>query len=139
MQSQAAKKEQSLEVEIPDTLPPVLGNPLQLRQLFSNLIDNALLYTPPKGKISLQTHATEEQIIVQITDTGIGIPIADQPYIFDKFYRGSNLPTDTPGTGLGLAIVRIIADNHRGRIWVDSTIGQGSTFTVILPAIDQEL
>jgi two-component system NtrC family sensor kinase len=139
MQSQAAKKEQSLEVEIPDALPPIIGNRLQLRQLFSNLLDNALLYTPPKGKISLQTHATEEQIIVQITDTGIGIPIADQPYIFDKFYRGSNLPTDTPGTGLGLAIVRIIADNHRGRIWVDSTIGQGSTFTVILPAIDQEL
>ena len=139
MQSQAAKKGQSLEAEIPDTLPYVIGNPLQLRQLFLNIIDNALLYTPPKGRVGLQTHATEEQIIVQITDTGIGIPIADQPYIFDKFYRGSNLPTNTPGTGLGLAIVRIIADNHRGRIWVESTIGQGSTFTVILPAIEQEL
>jgi signal transduction histidine kinase/CheY-like chemotaxis protein len=139
MQSLAAQKEQTLESDIPDMLPHVLGSPLQLRQMFSNIIDNALQYSPRGGRVYIRALAEDEQIIIQITDPGIGIPLADQPYIFDKFYRGSNVPSDSPGTGLGLAIVKIIADNHRGRIWVESTIGQGSSFTVILPAMNQEL
>ena len=72
-------------------------------------------------------------------DNGPGIPPADQPYIFDKFYRASNAPLDTPGTGLGLAIVKSIAENHLGRVWVDSALGQGSTFTIVLPTIDHNL
>lgn len=138
-QSMAAQKEQMLQADIPDSLPNVLGSPLQLRQMFSNLLENALEYSPPHGKVHIQASAEDDQIIVQVMDTGIGIPLADQPYIFDKFYRGSNVPTDLPGTGLGLAIVKIIADNHRGRIWVESSSGHGSTFTVILPAMDREL
>jgi signal transduction histidine kinase len=73
-----------------------------------------------------------------VIDNGPGIPATDQPYIFDKFYRGSNIPMDTPGTGLGLAIVKSIVDNHLGRIWVDSATGQGSTFTVVLPVTEHE-
>jgi two-component system phosphate regulon sensor histidine kinase PhoR len=139
MQNQAAEKEQTLELELPESLPHVLGNPLHLRQMFTNLIENALQYSTSNGQITLRAQARDAQVIVQITDTGIGVPLADQPYIFDKFYRGSNLPPESQGTGLGLAIVKIIVENHRGRIWVESVPGKGSTFTIILPTIDQEL
>lgn len=139
MQSVADQKGQILETEIPEALPDVLGSPLQLRQMFTNMLNNALQYSPQKSKVLIRALAEGNQIIVQIKDSGIGIPPADQPYIFDKFYRGGNVPADSPGTGLGLAIVKIIADNHRGRIWVDSASGQGSTFTVILPAMEGEL
>ena len=73
------------------------------------------------------------QVILQIIDQGIGIPSMDLPYIFDKFYRSGNVSANVPGTGLGLAIVKSIVENHQGRIWVDSTLGEGSTFTIVLP------
>ncbi len=139
MQSQAAEKIQTLELELPEVLPHILGNSLHLRQMFTNLIDNALQYSPTRGKVTLRAQARDSQVIIQVIDAGIGVPPADQPYIFDKFYRGSNLPPESQGTGLGLAIVKIIVENHRGRIWIESVPGEGSTFTIILPTIDQEL
>jgi len=72
-------------------------------------------------------------MILQVTDQGPGIPPADQPHIFDKFYRGSNIDSDTEGSGLGLAIVKTIVENHQGRIWVESTLGKGSSFFIVLP------
>ena len=66
-------------------------------------------------------------------DTGMGIPLVDLPYIFDKFYRASNITAIQNGTGLGLSIVKSIVENHQGRIWVDSVINQGTKFTIILP------
>ena len=72
-------------------------------------------------------------MILQISDTGIGIPALDLPYIFDKFYRASNAAPEMTGTGLGLAIVKSIVENHHGRVWVDSNIGDGTTFTIVLP------
>ena len=71
-----------------------------------------------------------------MVDTGAGIPAIDLPYVFDKFYRASNTDTDVSGTGLGLAIVKSIVENHNGRIWVDSTVDVGSTFTIVLPIIE---
>jgi two-component system phosphate regulon sensor histidine kinase PhoR len=138
LRSRLAEKGQNLVTEIPPKLPTVLGNPVRLRQLMGNLIGNAIKYTPAHGKIMVRGHAEEGQIIIQVIDNGPGIPATDQPYIFDKFYRGSNIPMDTPGTGLGLAIVKSIVDNHLGRIWVDSATGQGSTFTVVLPVTEHE-
>ncbi len=73
-------------------------------------------------------------MILRVADSGPGIPPADQPYLFDKFFRGSNVEDGTPGTGLGLSIVKSIVDHHDGRIWVDSGVGEGTTFTVVLPA-----
>ena len=70
-----------------------------------------------------------------VKDTGPGIPPAEQPYLFDKFFRASNVPDDVSGTGLGLSIVKSIVDSHHGRIWVDSALGKGSRFTVVLPAV----
>jgi two-component system, OmpR family, phosphate regulon sensor histidine kinase PhoR len=115
-------------------LPPLKANPLRLRQMLDNLIGNAIKYTPPSGQINIRLRAEGGQIILQVSDTGPGIPLADQPRIFEKFYRGENVPDGVPGSGLGLAIVKSIVDSHQGRIWVESSLGQGSTFFVVLPA-----
>jgi PAS domain S-box-containing protein len=139
LRSRLAEKDQDLVTQIAPDLPTVLGNPIRLRQLMGNLIGNAIKYTPAHGKIMVHTHAEDGQVIIQVNDNGPGIPATDQPYIFDKFYRASNVPADTPGTGLGLAIVKSIVENHQGRIWVDSTVGQGTTFTVVLPVTEHDL
>lgn len=115
-------------------LPPLKANPLRLRQMLDNLIGNAIKYTPPNGEVKVHVHAEGGQIILQVTDNGPGIPPSDQPRIFEKFFRGDNVPDNVPGSGLGLSIVKSIVDNHQGRIWVESTLGQGSTFFVVLPA-----
>jgi len=123
----------TIEAALPEELPLVQGDPIRLRQMVGNLIENAIKYTPAGGRIRLEAHAQGEQVILRVSDTGRGIPAADQPYLFDKFYRASNVPDDSPGTGLGLSIVKSIVDNHRGRIWVDSKLGEGATFSVVLP------
>ena len=103
-----------------------------------NLVGNAIKYTPEGGKIQVSAHEENEQLIIRIYDNGPGIPPADQPYIFDKFYRAGNVSNNISGTGLGLAIVKSIVENHQGRIWVDSSLGKGSKFTVVLPIIESE-
>ncbi len=123
-----------LETSIQDGLPFVYGDPIRLRQLVDNLLQNAMKYTPTSGVISVEAEAEDDQVIVRVVDTGPGIPPQDQPFLFDKFFRASNTPDDAPGTGLGLSIVKSIVDQHGGRIWVESELGQGATFTVVLPA-----
>lgn len=124
-----------LETNFQDSLPCVYGDPVRLRQMVSNLLENAMKYTPPGGRIFVEIEAEGNQMILRVSDTGPGIPPQDQPYLFDKFFRASNIPGDTPGTGLGLSIVKSIVDQHEGRIWVESELGQGATFTVVLPAL----
>jgi len=131
-----SEREQDVTVDIPANLPSTLGNPLRLRQMISNLVINSIKYTPRQGKLTVQARAEGGQIIIQVIDNGPGIPLADQPYIFDKFYRGSNITDDIPGTGLGLSIVKTIVENHRGRIWLNSIPNQGTTFTIVLPTSD---
>ena len=135
--NQISKKQHTLEEDIPENLPTILGNPVRLRQMIGNMLNNAITYTPANGKITIRARAEGGQVLLQIIDTGLGIHPADQPYIFDKFYRGSNVPYDIPGTGLGLAIVKSIVENHQGRIWLESTAGQGTTFTIVLPIVEQ--
>lgn len=139
LRMRAQEKEQALVLETDESLPPTIGNPVRLRQMLSNLINNAIKYTPKGGEIHVQGHAEGGQMIIEVSDNGPGIPLSDQPYIFDKFYRGSNIGKDITGTGLGLAIVKSIVENHQGRIWVDSNPGEGSTFTVVLPIVENEL
>ena len=131
------EKSQFLTMDIPRDLPSVLGNPVRLRQMIGNLLSNSIKFTPNDGKIAIRARSEAGQLIIQIIDNGPGILPADQPYIFDKFYRGSNIPMDSPGTGLGLAIVKSIVEDHQGRIWLTSTPGQGSVFTVVLPIAEQ--
>jgi two-component system NtrC family sensor kinase len=129
---QMNEKMQELLLSLPEELPLVLGNPIHLQRMVINLIENAVKFTPPLGKISVCSRAEGAQVILEISDTGPGIPLADQPYIFEKFYRGGNLANSIPGTGLGLSIVKSIIDKHHGRIWLESS-ANGTTFTVILP------
>ena len=139
LKTRVDEKSIQLNLDIPEKMPHVLGNPVRLRQMLNNLISNAIKYTPPNGIIRIYAHSEGAQIILQISDNGPGIPPSDQPFIFDKFYRASNVTSDTPGTGLGLAIVKSIVENHLGRIWVESNIGHGTTFTVVLPTSDRDL
>lgn len=129
-----AEKNLQLLTELPAELPAIFGNPIHLRQMVDNILENAVKYTEPGGEIHVRGQVEGSQIILQVSDSGIGIPPADLPFIFDKFYRAGNISPDTSGTGLGLAIVKSIVENHRGRIWVTSDQGQGTTFTIVLPA-----
>ncbi len=125
--------QQTLKTSLPKDIPQIFGSPVQLRQVISNLLTNACKYSPDGATIEAILTKENNQIILQVTDEGYGIPPVDIPHIFEKFYRAGNISTEIPGTGLGLAIVKTIIEAHNGRIWVDSTIGQGSTFTVVLP------
>lgn len=112
----------------------VNGDRVRLHELFANLLDNAVKYTPPGGRVTLGCVVVQEDVRVAITDTGIGIPLDQQDKVFQRFYRveGSR-SRDTGGSGLGLSIARWIATAHGGRIELQSVPGAGSTFTVILP------
>ena len=131
-------KGQNLDIRMPENLPMVLGNPLRLRQLLNNLIENAIKYTPESGQIRVLLHADNSFLVLRIADDGIGIPPQDQPFIFDKFFRTNEAIDHFPGTGLGLSIVKGIVDAHNGRIWVESQLGGGSTFTVMLPSYNPD-
>jgi two-component system NtrC family sensor kinase len=135
----ATENQLELWIRFPEDLPLVFGNPTRLRQMLGNLVGNAVKYTLANGKIMVKAKAEGGQIIVQVTDNGLGIPLSEQTFIFDKFYRASNISGDTTGTGLGLAIVKSIVENHQGRIWVDSRLGQGTMFTVVLPVESGDL
>ncbi len=114
----------------------VQGNARRLRQVLENLLSNAIKYTPPGGWIEVTAHREENHILVSVRDTGYGIPPEAQSRLFERFYRVRMPETEhIPGIGLGLAIVKSIIEKHKGRIWVESTPGQGSTFSFILPAL----
>jgi len=130
----AENKKQTLDIDIATDLPRIRGNPVRVRQMFDNLIGNAIKYTPKEKKIFIKLHCEDNQIIFKVADQGQGIPQEDQPHIFEKFYRASNITSSATGTGLGLAIVKTIVESHNGRIWVESKIDEGSTFFVVLPS-----
>jgi PAS domain S-box-containing protein len=132
-----SEKKIILHLNLPMDIPQLRGNPIRLRQMLDNLIGNAIKYTPEGGEITIDLEVQSNQVIFRISDTGPGIPPADQQHVFEKFYRASNVPKGVGGSGLGLAIVKSIVDNHMGRIWVDSLLGQGSSFTVVLPLYNQ--
>jgi two-component system NtrC family sensor kinase len=129
---QLNEKMQELVISIPDQVPDILGNPLHLQRMISNLLENAIKFTQPLGKINILCKAETNQLMLEISDNGPGIPFDDQPHIFDKFYRGSNLDQNIPGTGLGLSIVKSVVDKHHGRIWLDSSPA-GTSFTILFP------
>jgi len=112
----------------------VRGDETQLTSMFTNLVDNAVKYTPPGGRVEVIGGFEGPEIVVRIADTGIGIPEGKLSRIFERFYRVDKARSKaTGGTGLGLSIVRHVAQNHGGRVAVESTPGEGSVFTVHLP------
>ena len=134
LKGQADVKHQLLTVNVAGNVPQVFGDPIRLRQMLMNLVSNAIKYTPDGGVVGVSLFEEGGEAVLVVSDTGIGIPAEDQPHIFDKFYRVDKNKTDFQGLGLGLSIVRSIVDLHNGRVWVESQPGQGTTFTVVLPA-----
>ncbi|MCC6442453.1 MAG: HAMP domain-containing histidine kinase [Armatimonadetes bacterium] len=113
----------------------ISGDREPINELFTNLIGNAIKYTPDGGQVTVAAFEQEERLIVRVSDTGIGIGVQDLPHIFEEFYRTQRARSvDREGTGLGLAIAKQIAELHGGTVTVSSQEGQGSTFEVILPA-----
>ncbi|MCS7207630.1 MAG: cell wall metabolism sensor histidine kinase WalK [Dehalococcoidia bacterium] len=123
----------TLTVEVAPHLPPVLADRDKLLQALSNLLDNALKFTPAGGKVWLRAHAQNGQVVFSVEDTGIGIAPEHLPHIFERFYKAHRTPDDA-GAGLGLAIVKHIAQVHGGSVEVESQEGRGSRFTLRLPA-----
>jgi two-component system sensor histidine kinase SenX3 len=112
----------------------VRGDETQLASMFTNLVDNAVKYTPSGGRVEVTGGFEGSEIVIRISDTGIGIPEEKLPRIFERFYRVDKARSkETGGTGLGLSIVKHVAENHGGRVAVESAPGEGSTFTVYLP------
>jgi signal transduction histidine kinase/CRP-like cAMP-binding protein len=135
IQAMAKEKGMSLQVEVPAKLPVIHAAPHRLRQVLNNLLGNAIKFTPPEGLITLSVEDKEDQLQIEVMDTGVGIPPEDLPYVFDDFFRGRDV--ERTGAGLGLSIARKIVEAHGGRIWVESpctTDGKGSRFTFTLPA-----
>ncbi len=130
----AQQKGLLIEVEVPATLPRVRGDPYRLQQVMTNLVGNAIKYTPAGGRIWIRAEERPDEVLVSVSDTGIGISPADLPRVFEKFFRARDPRAgDEEGSGLGLAIVKSIVTEHGGRVWVESTVGKGSTFYFTLP------
>jgi signal transduction histidine kinase len=135
LQLQASQKNIQLTLELPRDMPPMVeADQSLLHQAVYNLVENAIKYTTPLGKVTIRTASQQDHLIFVIEDSGIGIPVEDVPHLFEKFYRGKQREARSqPGSGLGLAIVYSIAESHRGRIWVESVVGKGSTFYLQIP------
>jgi two-component system NtrC family sensor kinase len=138
LQGWAERREIELRVELPENVPRVQGNSIRLRQVLTNLVDNALKYTPEGGTVAIRVSVENGSVTVQVRDTGIGIGLDDLPHIFEKFYRVETEETrDVVGTGLGLAIAKSIVEMHGGRMWVESEPATGSTFSFALPVSER--
>ena len=131
---EAESEEIEIEVDADPGLPPLLANRSAVEEVVSNLLTNAVKYTPPGGKVILKATKENDYFCLSVTDTGIGIPEGEQKRIFEKFYRVKTDETrKIPGTGLGLSIVKSIVEEHNGMIGVDSSPGSGTTFRVYFP------
>ena len=125
----------ALRLELPPDLPLIQADPRSMEELFTNLISNAVHYSPDGGDVTVVAVSHGDYLEILVKDTGVGIEAEEIPKIFDKFYRVKHPKTrQVIGTGLGLAIVKGIVESHRGSIEVESEPGVGTTFRVLLPA-----
>ncbi|MDX2138125.1 MAG: ATP-binding protein [Chloroflexota bacterium] len=137
-QSAVIAREKQVDVRVQADAPvsDVLADRDDLLRALANLVENAIYYTPGGGQVSINLSDSNGTVVVRIADTGIGINPLDLPHVFERFYRAANArAADPAGTGLGLVIVKKVIEQHRGRIEVESCVGQGTTFTLYLPRI----
>ena len=135
LRPQIEGKGQHLRLDLAAPLPAVTGDPERLTQILLNLVSNAHKYTPQGGNITIATRAEHAGVCIAVQDTGIGLASEEQQQLFTKFFRAQHpLVREAAGTGLGLAIARALVELHGGTLTVVSTLGQGATFNVILPA-----
>ena len=138
-QRSAEEKDLRISVNLQQPLPDIAADRRRLAEVLQNLLDNALQYTPAGGQIMVSASADDEEITFTVSDTGIGIPQADQSRIFERFYRVDVARSrEVGGTGLGLSIAKHLVEAHGGRIWVESDLGQGSQFHFTVPIFDPE-
>ena len=133
---QMLMKDKSIDFSfyIDKSVQTITGNPFTIEELYSNLLMNAVKYTPPQGRIELNVKSRINHIVTEISDSGIGIPKEELSKVFDEFYRASNVPKDIKtGSGLGLSIVKQIIEDHKGQVWVTSEPGVWTRFTFLLP------
>jgi len=138
-QRRADEKDLTLSLNVPSQLPEAAADSRRIQEVLQNLLDNAIQYTLPGGKIVLSAELRNDEVVFTVADTGIGIPRADQPRIFERFYRVDVARSrEAGGTGLGLSIAKHLVEAHGGRIWVDSEVGVGSKFHFAIPVFDPE-
>jgi len=128
----------AVELDLPENLPTVMADRDRIEEVLQNLLDNAIKYSPQRRAVTVACHATGDEVIVSVSDAGIGISLREQEQIFARFQRVGNYLTRTvPGAGLGLYICRAIIEAHGGHIWVESTLRQGSTFSFSVPRAEK--
>ena len=135
---QAASRNIELSVSTPEQNVLILVDREQIQRVLVNLVDNAIKYSPPHTKVQIVVEDHERYVVCKVIDRGPGIPEEDLPYIFDPFFRASSQESteDTSdGTGIGLAVVKSIVEAHNGRVWVNSRVGQGTTFAFSIPKV----
>ncbi len=129
-------EQHTIVVDFEPDFPIVLADEDRLAQVFSNLISNAIKYSPHGGEIRIEGQARPRQVVVCVTDQGPGIAPNDVPHIFDRFYRSDQAARTTKGAGLGLYLSRAVVEAHGGRIWVDPKTGEGARICFSLPRYD---
>jgi len=138
-QRPAAEKDLRISVNLQQPLPDIAADRRRLAEVLQNLLDNAMQYTPSGGQILVSASAKGDEVTFTVSDTGIGIPRADQFRIFERFYRVDVARSrEVGGTGLGLSIAKHLVEVHGGRIWVESDVGQGSQFHFTVPIFDPQ-
>jgi len=128
----------NVTLDIPATLPTVMADRDRIEEILQNLLDNAMKYSPRQRMLTVACRATGEDVIVSVSDAGMGISLRDQEHIFNRFHRvGNTMTQTTPGAGLGLYICRAIVEAHGGHIWVKSALHEGSIFSFSLPRVEK--
>ena len=138
--TKAEEKSITLNCTIETSLKDICGNQFSIEEVFTNLLLNAIRYTPEKGAVTIDAKNGKDCVVIEIADTGIGIPADEIGNVFDEFFRASNARiTHRDGTGLGLSIAKYIVEQHGGKIWVDSIKNTGTKFWITLPKSFQQI
>jgi signal transduction histidine kinase len=124
----------TVATEVHAAVPLVTADRARLAQVLSNLVTNALKFTPAGGRVCIRVRRLDDALQISVEDSGAGIPASDLPRVFDRYWRAD--PTSRTGAGLGLAICKGIVEAHGGRIWVESTVGRGTTFHFTVPCVN---
>jgi signal transduction histidine kinase len=136
LQPAAADHDLELSVDVPDRSVIAFVDPGRMQQVLHNLLENSMRYTPPGGSVRVRLVTTPDEARIEVTDSGVGIPEADLPFVFERFFRSDRARRAyTGGSGLGLSIVRWIVEAHKGKVEIRSEVDRGTTVTVRLPLV----
>ena len=134
VKTKAEEKSITLNFNVEPSVDTISGNQFSIEEVFTNLLLNAIRYTPEKGSVTIGAKNGMDFVVIEIADTGIGIPANELDDVFDEFFRASNARKfQKDGTGLGLSIAKYIVERHGGKIWIDSIEDTGTKFWVTLP------